>query len=358
METWIRFVTVKARQKVASNEKLRNRLQPSEGPLAALGWIVTTLTAQYSVGSVLGEGGSGTVFRGHRTDTPGDDVVLKLQKLRPDSLRQEIGGFEYEVIMTQFVAAAEAGGADSGQVCPRDLVCEDDYGITEIGEDVYGIHVYQQEGLSLDKAMAETAQSPPPMAVRAAIGQNIVRMVDSMHAVGVAHMDIKPHNVLVVNGSLRLIDFSMAVALENVDDALMAQTVARVRATIDASIQTLLADDALVNRDGLGLAVMGRLIIPTVPENVRVINRKSGTPVYMLYAKDAKMVSDAEFAVARDRFALGLTLLEVYHWDRFLSRLTVKDHRQDVVTEKLEQVDDPTVKAFIGNLLNPLSARS
>ena len=145
----------------------------------------------YELGELLGEGGMGKVFRA--TGPDGEVVALKL-------LRTELGGddgfrrrFEREATMATKV--------DHSHIVKTRIAGEHD-----------GILFITQEFISggaLNERLEEEEQLPLADTVK--ICTQVASGLDAMHAVGLVHRDIKPHNIMLDDdGTAYIADFGLA----------------------------------------------------------------------------------------------------------------------------------------------------
>jgi serine/threonine-protein kinase len=144
----------------------------------------------------LGAGGMGVVYLADQTSL-GRRVALKV-------MRPELAGSEDALQRFQREAAAIA------QLRHRGIVA-----VHAAGED-RGVRYLAMEylpGASLDELLrgaAERGETIPP-ARAARWGLEIARALESAHAAGVVHRDVKPSNVRIgEDGSARLVDFGLA----------------------------------------------------------------------------------------------------------------------------------------------------
>ena len=146
----------------------------------------------YEIVALLGEGGSGHVYRAH--DADGKVVALKL-------LKADFNGSER--FRKRFAREVEAAMKVDHERVVRTL----DYG--EVEGSLYLVQEFI-DGASLDAAIrAEEAGLPPRRAVRHAI--QVAAGLDAVHDAGLIHRDIKPHNVLLdADDSAHIADFGIA----------------------------------------------------------------------------------------------------------------------------------------------------
>ena len=145
---------------------------------------------RYRVLSVLGAGSVGVVYR--VADEPRDGAVVALKILKVlESLPDAVEGFRREFRTLT-------------QLRHPNLVSVYDYGVTKAG-DLYFTMEYA-EGRSLRQVVREAGIGRlVPLMVQ------ICRALAYIHSRGVLHGDLKPSNVLVVAGQVKLLDFGLSL---------------------------------------------------------------------------------------------------------------------------------------------------
>ncbi len=157
-----------------------------------------TLAGRYRIDEALGAGATAVVYLGHdlRLDR---DVAIKV--LLPNLARDPLvaGRFDRE-------ARALAAAANPGVVSVYDV----DRGDPETGREPYFVMELCEDGSLADALDAAGGRLSPevlvPMLVVVAGG------LASLHARGVVHRDIKPHNILRCGAGAKLADFGLARA--------------------------------------------------------------------------------------------------------------------------------------------------
>lgn len=148
--------------------------------------------AKYTVVEFKGQGGCGTVYVAR--DRAGELVALKVLNDAAD-----------DFVRALFVEAVKLydmlGAPGVIRLLDHDLQCGEPYIVLELAE------------RSLRERLGGQPQ-PPKLA--AAIGLQIVCAVRQAHARGVLHFDIKPENILLFGGILKLCDFGLAKGLSSV----------------------------------------------------------------------------------------------------------------------------------------------
>jgi serine/threonine protein kinase len=151
---------------------------------------------RYRLEHVLGEGASGLVFRATRDD--GSALALKV--LRPEHA-------EEAVARARFLREARlAPRIESRHVVP----------ILEVGETgglTYLVMPFYARG-----SLAQRLRALRRLSVdeTAALAADLGRGLDSLHAAGILHRDVKPSNVLLADdGGAALADFGLARAVDS-----------------------------------------------------------------------------------------------------------------------------------------------
>ncbi|MEV0589224.1 serine/threonine-protein kinase [Nonomuraea sp. NPDC050310] len=162
------------------------------------------LAGRYRLAQRLGEGGAGTVWRAFDL-TLGREVAVKQVRMPQDPARRE-------AFARRAIDEARAAGRlrDPAIVLVHDVVV--DHGQPWIVMDL-------ATGRSLDKVIAEYGPLPPEH-VRA-IGLRVLSALETAHAHGLLHQDVKPGNILLdLDGTAMLTDFGIATPMHGADDGL------------------------------------------------------------------------------------------------------------------------------------------
>ncbi len=158
-------------------------------------FIGQVLAGRYEVLSKLGEGGMGSVYAArHRTLGRIDAVKV----LRPEAADADAG--------RRFLREAKLAASINH---PNAVVIHD-FGQTESGVTFLAMEYIQ--GQSLTKLLQREGAFPPARVV------NIIRQVagalDVAHQLGVIHRDLKPDNIMVMDGDrVKVVDFGIAKAV-------------------------------------------------------------------------------------------------------------------------------------------------
>ena len=147
--------------------------------------------AGHQVGELLGEGGMGKVYRASGPD--GNTVALKVLRTElssDDGFRKR---FEREATMAKRVQHAHV---------VKTLDAGEHGGVLYLTQEFIG-------GGSLDEAIEREQQLELERAVKICI--EVAAGLDAMHAEGLVHRDIKPHNIMLADdGTAYIADFGLA----------------------------------------------------------------------------------------------------------------------------------------------------
>jgi hypothetical protein len=153
---------------------------------------------RYAVHEVIGQGGLGVVRRGHDT-LLGRQIALK--EIR---LLSALPGSRASSARSRLLQEARASAVlnHAHVVTVHDIVQDDDGG---------GLHIVMEllDGRDLTQLVEEEGCLSPQRA--AAIGLQVLDALGAAHAKGVVHRDVKPGNVMVMQGDrAKLGDFGLA----------------------------------------------------------------------------------------------------------------------------------------------------
>ncbi len=152
------------------------------------------LAGRYRLVELLGQGGMATIFRGHDGQL-GRDVAVKV-------LRAEYGRDP------AFVARFRQEAQSAAALSHPNVVNVFDYGM-EAGDPFIVMEMI--DGGDLGAVIKERGTLEPLAAAR--IAQQIFEALDTAHARGIVHRDIKPTNVLLTSsGRVKVADFGIARA--------------------------------------------------------------------------------------------------------------------------------------------------
>ena len=152
----------------------------------------------YVIESLLGQGGSGSVWRARRADGRFEgSVAVKLLHL---SLLARTGALRFE-----------REGAILARLAHRNIARLLDAGVTAQGQPYLVIELI--EGLRIDRYCDAQRLN---VAQRLALFAQVLAAVAHAHSHLVIHRDIKPNNILVAaDGSVKLLDFGIAKLLQD-----------------------------------------------------------------------------------------------------------------------------------------------
>ncbi|OYT72536.1 MAG: hypothetical protein CFK52_04890 [Chloracidobacterium sp. CP2_5A] len=161
---------------------------------AALGdpLIGQALAGRYEILSKLGEGGMGSVYCArHRLLGRVDAVKV----LRPDASSADAG--------QRFLREAKL----AAMINHPNAVVIHDFGVTESGLAFLAMEYIQ--GQSLARLLQKQGPLPPARAV--ALARQIASALDAAHQLGVIHRDLKPDNIMIMDGDrVKVVDFGIA----------------------------------------------------------------------------------------------------------------------------------------------------
>ncbi|HEU4491750.1 MAG TPA: serine/threonine-protein kinase [Jiangellales bacterium] len=151
------------------------------------------LLGSYRLVEPLGEGGMGLVHLAYGSD--GRLVAVKV--LRPWLVGGRDGRARFE---REVAALRRVRGPRVAEVLDADVTADPPYVVTRY-----------VRGPSLDRVVADHGPLRGPALMRVAVG--LAEALETVHAAGVVHRDVKPGNVLIADGGPVLIDFGLAHAL-------------------------------------------------------------------------------------------------------------------------------------------------
>ncbi|MDZ4769006.1 MAG: tetratricopeptide repeat protein [Chloroflexota bacterium] len=152
---------------------------------------------RYDIAEQIGAGGMGVVFRAHDRLT-GQDVALKRVHLRPDRPTGSVSAGSRFTLAREFQASAALHHPQIVRVL--------DYGFDDLRQPFLTMELLHQP-----KTILGAAYGLPPI-------DKLRLLVQALHALlyvhrrGFLHRDLKPANILVVNGTVKLVDFGLASA--------------------------------------------------------------------------------------------------------------------------------------------------
>ena len=163
--------------------------------------LVGTTLAGYEIRSLVGEGGTSSVYRAEHPQHGTVAVKVLREKLRQD-----------RTAVARFVREAKFGGRVVHPNVVRTI---------EIGEAGPGMHFLAIEWVNgeLLERYAKKHSPLPPNEVADIVAQ-IADAVQAAHDVGIVHRDLKPENVMYDPASrqVKLLDFGIAMDAEQTSD--------------------------------------------------------------------------------------------------------------------------------------------
>jgi len=171
---------------------------PSPSPSGAQGeqLVGTMLAERYEIIALLGQGGMGAVYKARDTEL---DRLVAIKLIRPDlaSNPEILRRFKQELILAR-------------EVTHRNVIRIFDLGQAK---GLKFITMEFVEGQDLRALLRERGKLPPEEAVR--IISQVCRALESAHAAGVVHRDLKPQNIMLdPKDRVYVMDFGIAHSLE------------------------------------------------------------------------------------------------------------------------------------------------
>jgi serine/threonine protein kinase len=197
-------------------------LPPLEDPF---GWIGQTLESKYAVEELVGEGGFAVVYRGHHKGFD-DKVAIKCLKIP-----RKLEGPDREQFLQSFLAEGKLlhklSKTDAGIVQALDVGAA----TSPNGSWTPFIVLEWLEGGTLEEELRKRRREGlPPRSLTDALKllEPAARALGTAHALGIAHRDVKPANLFVVEtqGSakrtIKVVDFGIAKVLAESTDLVRA----------------------------------------------------------------------------------------------------------------------------------------
>jgi tetratricopeptide (TPR) repeat protein/predicted Ser/Thr protein kinase len=170
---------------------------PPDAPYAQGEALIGTLLAErYEILELLGQGGMGAVYKAHDIEL---ERLVALKLIRPDlaSNPEILRRFKQELILAR-------------EVTHRNVIRIFDLGQAKGFKFITMEFV---EGRDLRAILRERGKLPPEEAVR--IISQVCRALESAHAAGVVHRDLKPQNIMLdAKDRVYVMDFGIAHSLE------------------------------------------------------------------------------------------------------------------------------------------------
>ncbi len=174
----IRTLIGQARQKLLTN--LRTTATPSATPRATALEAGAVLDGRFQIKGVIGEGGMGAVYRAEHVGL-GRDVAVKVMRVTDPKARDELRErFRREALVL-------------GQAKHPNFVDVTDFGETTDGTLYLALELLEGDSLG---AVLEDGPLDPVSALR--VVRHVLRGLAFLHGQGVAHRDIKPESIVLV----------------------------------------------------------------------------------------------------------------------------------------------------------------
>jgi Tol biopolymer transport system component len=170
-------------------------LAGSVGMAPAKGALAGQRLGTYAIGSLLGVGGMGEVYRAY-DETLGREVAIKVLPPEFTSHPQRRSRFEREARILATLNHPNIGAI---------------YGVQD-GDASRALVLELIEGETLADRIARASDSAPmPMAEVLGIARQIIDALDAAHDKGIVHRDLKPANIKITpDGVVKVLDFGLA----------------------------------------------------------------------------------------------------------------------------------------------------
>ncbi|XXX73795.1 serine/threonine-protein kinase [Sorangium sp. So ce134] len=160
----------------------------------AMALIGRTLLHRYRLEELVAMGGIAAVFRATKLAT-GEDVAVKVLHPDAEELPELIERFEREAIAGRHIFHPNVAAV---------------YEINQLDDGAWFMVMEFIRGITLRK-LIDQGPIPPPRAAH--IARQIATALNAAHDFGIVHRDVKPLNIMVLNGPeerVQLIDFGLA----------------------------------------------------------------------------------------------------------------------------------------------------
>ncbi len=145
-----------------------------------------TLNGTYVVESVIGEGGMGRVYRASHTRIANKRFAIKVLRSEFSSSTEMVARFRREAEAAACITHPNVVGV---------------YDVDETPERCSYIVCEYLEGIDLSEYLGRIRQLPLPAAIH--IVRQVCSALESAHAAGVMHRDVKPQNIFLLTGEQR-----------------------------------------------------------------------------------------------------------------------------------------------------------
>lgn len=248
----------------------------------------SVLAGRYSIDDILGEGGSGVIYRAVDQEI-GEVVAIKM--LRPGVVAEDPVALER---LKSEIRLAR-------RLTHRNIVRIHDFGNAD------GVHFITMElvaGMPLTALIRRQGRLPVPGTL--SVGKQLCRALQMAHDQGIIHRDIKPHNLMLQpDGVLKVLDFGVARLVKRTTTGLTQ--VGMVVGTPEyMAPEQLLDEDVDARAD---LYAMGVVLYECLTGNRPIESESVVTLIARLLAEDPVPPSSVNPEVTRSLSALVMQLL-------------------------------------------------
>ncbi|MEP7287794.1 MAG: protein kinase [Chloroflexota bacterium] len=171
--------------------------------------LMTTINSRYILQELIGEGAMGMVY--HALDRlTGQAVALKQVKDRTEQHTLIASRTEDA---TDFRVSLAREFRMLASLRHPNIISVLDYGFDEQRQPYYTMDLLEGSQTILDTGRGQ------PRDIQVGLLVQIIQALAFLHRRGILHRDLKPGNVLVINGQVKVLDFGLSVAREQADSA-------------------------------------------------------------------------------------------------------------------------------------------